>query len=74
MSLEAAMEHHARLRVRFYPHHGEWTCYVQRVDAEGMPLEDVLSSTGTSKDNARENAIRATTDEEIRAALESSRH
>lgn len=68
------MEHHARLRVRFYPNHGEWTCYVQRVDAEGMPLEDILSSKGTSKDDARAQALAATTDPEIREALEASVH
>ena len=67
-------EHHARLRVRFYPTHGEWTVYVQRVDAEGMPLEDVLSATGRTKDEARQHALAATTDVEMRAALEASEH
>ncbi len=67
-------EHHARLRVRYYPSHGEWKVYVQRVDAEGMPLEDVLSADGKSKDEARERALAATADGEIREALESSIH
>ena len=67
-------EHHARLRVRFYPAHGEWTCYVQRVDTEGMPLEDVLSSTGKTKEEARAVALSATGDPEIRAALNDSVH
>lgn len=65
-------EHHARLRVRFYPSHGEWTCYVQRVDNEGMPLEDVMSSTGKTKDEARAQALAIAVDSEIRAALEDS--
>lgn len=68
------MEHHARLRVRFYPHHGEWTVYVQRVDAEGMPLEDVLSAVGSSKEEAREKALATTADPEIREALQHSDH
>lgn len=67
-------EHHARLRVRFYPTHGEWTVYVQRVDAEGMPLEDVLSATGSTKEEAREHALAAATDPEMRTALESAEH
>jgi hypothetical protein len=67
-------EHHARLRVRFYPHHGDWTVYVQRVDAEGMPLEDVLSAVGHSKDDARTNALAKADDPEVREALESSIH
>jgi hypothetical protein len=67
-------EYHARLRVRFYPHHGEWTVYVQRVDAEGMPLEDVLTAKGHSKDEARANALAATSDAEIRMALQPSEH
>jgi hypothetical protein len=67
-------EQHARLRVRFYPHHGEWTVYVQRVDAEGMPLEDVLSAVGSSKDDARAKALAATTDDEILQALHLSEH
>lgn len=67
-------EHHARLRVRFYPHHGEWTVYVQRVDAEGMPLEDVMTAVGASKDDARTKALASTEDAEVREALESSVH
>lgn len=67
-------ERHARLRVRFYPHHGEWTLYVQRVDAEGMPIEDVMSAVGPSKAEARARALEAATDPEIREAIESSEH
>ena len=67
-------EHHARLRVRFYPHHGERTAYVQRVDAEGMPLEDVMTAVGASKDEARTKALASTEDAEVREALESSVH
>lgn len=67
-------ENHARLRVRFYPHHGDWTVYVQRVDAEGMPLEDVLSAHGQSRDEARANALASATDPEVRHALEASVH
>ena len=48
--------------------------YVQRVDAEGMPLEDVLSATGRTKDEARQHALAATTDVEMRTALEESEH
>jgi hypothetical protein len=67
-------EHHARLRVRFYPHHGDWTVYVQRVDAEGVPVEDVLSAAGHSRDEARAKALAATSAPEVREALESSVH
>jgi hypothetical protein len=67
-------ERHSRLRVRFYPSHGAWTCIVQRVDAEGMPLEDVLSATGDSRDGSRAAALAATTDPDIRHALEVSVH
>lgn len=65
---------HAKFRVRFYPAHGEWTCIVQRVDAEGMPLEDVVSATSKTKDDAREELLRGTDDEDIREALETSVH
>jgi hypothetical protein len=67
-------ERHSRLRVRFYPAHGVWTCIVQRVDAEGMPLEDVLSATGDSRETSRAAALSAATDPEIRHALEASVH
>jgi hypothetical protein len=67
-------EHHSRLRVRFYPSHGEWTCIVQRVDAEGMPVEDVVSGLGKTKDDARNTTLDATDDAEVREALRSSVH
>ena len=67
-------EQRSRLRVRFYPSHGTWTCIVQRVDAEGMPLEDVLSATGDSRDASRVAALAATQDPVIRQAIESSVH
>lgn len=67
-------EHHARLRVRFYPHHGDWTVYVQRVDAEGMPVADVLSADGHTRDEARQKALASTGDPEVRQALEDSVH
>jgi hypothetical protein len=66
------MEHHARLRVRFYPHHGDWTVYVQRVDSEGVPLQDVISAVGHTKDEARTNALSTCEDPEVRQALEES--
>jgi hypothetical protein len=44
-------QHHANLRVRFYPHYGEWTCVVQRMGPDGMPAgDDVVSATGATKD------------------------
>lgn len=65
-------EHHARFRVRYYPHEGDWTLYVQRVDAEGMPMSDVLSAHGHSKADARLQALADTADPEIRQAIENS--
>lgn len=67
-------EHHARLRVRFYPHHGDWTVYVQRVDSEGVPLEDVLSAAGHTKEEARAKALLAASDPEVKQAIEASVH
>ena len=64
----------SRLRVRFYPAHGTWTCIVQRVDTEGMPMEDVLTATGDSRDHSRDAALAAATDPEVRAAIEASVH
>lgn len=63
-----------RLRVRFYPSQGMWTCVVQRMDAEGMPLEDVLSAEGDSRDEARVAALAATADPDVRHAIETSVH
>jgi hypothetical protein len=67
-------ERRSRLRVRFYPSHGTWTCVVQRVDAEGMPTEDVLTATGDSREASRSAALAATEDPDIRAAIETSVH
>jgi hypothetical protein len=63
-------EHHANLRVRFYPAHGEWTCVVQRMGADGMPENaDVVSAAGATKDEARDRAIAKTDDPEVREVL-----
>jgi hypothetical protein len=67
-------ERRNRLRVRFYPSHGTWTCIVQRVDAEGMPMEDVLSASGDSRDASRAAALAATHDPDVREAIEASVH
>jgi len=67
-------EHQRRLRVRFYPSHGTWTCIVQRVDAEGMPMEDVLSASSDSRDGARTAALVAAQDPDVREAIEASVH
>ena len=63
-------EHHANLRVRFYPGHGEWTCVVQRVGSDGMPSgDDLVSATGANKDDARDRALAMTDDPEVREVL-----
>jgi hypothetical protein len=68
-------EHHANLRVRFYPSHGEWTCVVQRMGADGMPVgDDVISATGATKDDARDRAFELTDDSEVREALKPHEH
>jgi hypothetical protein len=67
-------ERRSRLRVRFYPSQGTWTCIVQRVDAEGMPVEDVLSATGDSRDASRAAALAAAAEADVRAAIEGSVH
>ena len=68
-------EHRANLRVRFYPAHGEWTCVVQRMGADGMPAgDDAVSATGTTRDEARDRALAATSDEEVREVLRRQDH
>jgi hypothetical protein len=63
-------DHHANLRVRFYPSHGEWTCVVQRMGADGMPAgDDVVSATGATKDEARDRARATTEDPDAREIL-----
>ena len=65
-------EHRANLRVRFYPAHGEWTCVVQRMGPDGMPAgDDVVSSTGATKDEAKDRALAMTDDAEVREVLRS---
>jgi hypothetical protein len=62
--------HHVNLRVRFYPAHGEWTCVVQRMGGDGMPLEgDVVAAIGKTKDEARANAQAQAQDADVRDAL-----
>jgi len=62
--------HHANLRVRYYPTHGEWTCIVQRMGPDGMPEGgDVVSATGATKDEARDHAFALTEDADVREAL-----
>lgn len=64
------MAHHANLRVRFYPGHGQWTCIVQRMGADGMPAgNDVVSAVGATKDEARDNAVIKTADADVQDAL-----
>ena len=63
-------QHHANLRVRFYPAHGEWTCVVQRMGPDGMPAgDDVVSATGATKDEARDRALAMTDDADVREVL-----
>ena len=59
-----------QLRVRFYPTAGKWLCVVQQVGADGMPTgADVVSASGDSKEDARQAAIDATTDDEVQQIL-----
>jgi hypothetical protein len=63
-------EHHANLVIRFYPTQGEWKCVVQKVDADGMPVGAALvTATGKTKDEAREQARTLTDDPAVREAL-----
>jgi len=63
------MERHGSLRVRYYPHQGEWECIVQRVGPDGMPEADVVSATGATKDEARDKAWAQSDDAEVHEAL-----
>lgn len=67
------MGDHLNVRVRFYP--GErWTCVVQRLGADGMPLgSDLVSATGEGKEGARQAAIEAVSDEAVRTVLREAR-
>ena len=63
--------HQANLRVRFYPGHDEWTCVVQRMGADGMPVGgDVVSATGKTKDEARASALAQAQDVDVKDALQ----
>lgn len=62
-------ERHGSLRVRYYPHQGEWECIVQRVGPDGMPEADVVSAIGATKDEARDKAWDKTDDAEVREVL-----
>jgi hypothetical protein len=67
-------EHHGNLVIRFYPQKGEWTCIVQRVDSDGMPIGgDLVSSAGKTKEEARDRAIGMTGDQDVQDALRSHR-
>jgi hypothetical protein len=66
-------DRHANLRVRFYPSQGTWTCIVQRLGADGMPTGvDVLSSSGSSREEAWQHALEATEDPLVREVLEAA--
>jgi hypothetical protein len=62
-------ERHGSLRVRYYPHGGEWECIVQRVGPDGMPEADVVSATAATKDDARDQAFAQTDDPEVHEVL-----
>ena len=64
--------HHAHLRVRFYPGHDgpKWTCVVQRLGGDGMPMGgDLISATGETRDDARAQALAQAREEDVREAL-----
>jgi hypothetical protein len=64
-------QHHADLVIRFYPRQGQWTCIVQRVDADGMPVGgDLVTATGATKEEARAQARASTADSGVIAALD----
>lgn len=62
-------ERHGSLRVRYYPHQGEWECIVQRVGPDGMPESDVVSAVAATKDEARDKAWASSDDPEVRKTL-----
>lgn len=57
------------LRVRYYPHAGQWECIVQRVGPDGMPEADVVSATAATKDEARDQAWAKSDDPEVQKVL-----
>jgi hypothetical protein len=64
------MSVHPKLRVRFYPAHGEWTCVVQQLGADGMPMDpDLVSASGPTKEDALRAAIQMAPDEDVESAL-----
>lgn len=67
-------EHHANLVIRFYPASGQWTCVVQKVDADGMPIGSALvTATGTTKEDARNQALALSSDPDVQKALQAHR-
>ena len=70
--MSAMSGRHVNLRVWFYPSHDgpKWTCVVQRLGGDGMPLGgDVLSATGETRDEARLHALEVAQDADVRDAL-----
>jgi hypothetical protein len=65
-------EHHANLVIRFYPRSGQWTCVVQKVDGDGMPIGgDLVHAVGGTKEEARAQACASTNDGAVIEALKS---
>jgi hypothetical protein len=63
-------EHYGQMVIRFYAHHDDVECVVQRVDREGFPDgPDLVCARGKTKDDAVEKAMRQTEDHEVQAAL-----
>jgi len=63
---------HRNLAIRFYPGRDAagWTCVVQRLGPDGMPEDpDVVSVSGSTKEEALQAAIAATNDPEVQEAL-----
>jgi hypothetical protein len=62
---------HRNFAIRFYPSHGSWTCVVQRLGADGMPLEpDVVTAAGATKEQALHAARLAATEPDVQKVLE----
>lgn len=63
-------EHFGHMVIQFYAHQDDWECVVQRVDRDGFPEGvDLVCAKGKTKDEAAQNALAATTDPEVQAAL-----
>ena len=66
------MSVHRNLAIRFYPGRDAdgWTCVVQRLGPDGMPEEpDLVSVRGSTKQEALQAAIAASSDPEVIEAL-----